>query len=661
MSSSPETNAGIDSIMVEDRVFFPPESLSRDAHVKSLDEYQRLYKKSIEDPEQFWGDVASQLDWIQKWSKVLDWNPPYAKWFVGGKLNAASNCLDRQIALGRADKTAIIWEGETVEGELSAGEVRKITYAQLNEQVNRFANGLRDLGIAKGDCVTIYMPLVPEAVVAILACARIGAPHSVIFGGFSSQAILDRIEDAKSNWIITADAGRRRGQIVPLKANVDEAVAKTQRIKKVIVLKHAGNDVSMQEGRDLWWSDVVADQSTQCPAEAMDAEDLLFVLYTSGSTGKPKGIMHSTAGYLVGSYITTKYIFDLHEQDIYWCTADVGWITGHSYVVYGPLSNGATVFMYEGAPTFPDFGRFWSMIQRHKITILYTAPTAIRAFMSAGREIPDKYDMTSLRVLGTVGEPINPEAWMWYQQVIGGGRCPIVDTWWQTETGAIMISPLPGAIPTKPGTASLPFFGIEPAVVDHEGNDLPPNKGGLLVIRRPWPAMLRGILNDPDRYIRQYWTEVKGCYFTGDGARRDNDGYFWLMGRVDDVINVAGHRLGTAEIESALVAHDAVTEAAVVPIPHKIKGTGIAAFVTLEIGRKPSEELKIELTNWVAKQIGAIAKPDHIRFADSLPKTRSGKIMRRLLKELAANGKVSGDVTTLEDLNVLAKLKQQED
>ena len=661
MSSSPETNAGIDSIMVEDRVFFPPESLSRDAHVKSLDEYQRLYKKSIEDPERFWGDVASQLDWIQKWSKVLDWNPPYAKWFVGGKLNAASNCLDRQIALGRADKTAIIWEGETVEGELSAGEVRKITYAQLNEQVNRFANGLRDLGIAKGDCVTIYMPLVPEAVVAILACARIGAPHSVIFGGFSSQAILDRIEDAKSNWIITADAGRRRGQIVPLKANVDEAVAKTQRIKKVIVLKHAGNDVSMQEGRDLWWSDVVADQSTQCPAEAMDAEDLLFVLYTSGSTGKPKGIMHSTAGYLVGSYITTKYIFDLHEQDIYWCTADVGWITGHSYVVYGPLSNGATVFMYEGAPTFPDFGRFWSMIQRHKITILYTAPTAIRAFMSAGREIPDKYDMTSLRVLGTVGEPINPEAWMWYQQVIGGGRCPIVDTWWQTETGAIMISPLPGAIPTKPGTASLPFFGIEPAVVDHEGNDLPPNKGGLLVIRRPWPAMLRGILNDPDRYIRQYWTEVKGCYFTGDGARRDNDGYFWLMGRVDDVINVAGHRLGTAEIESALVAHDAVTEAAVVPIPHKIKGTGIAAFVTLEIGRKPSEELKIELTNWVAKQIGAIAKPDHIRFADSLPKTRSGKIMRRLLKELAANGKVSGDVTTLEDLNVLAKLKQQED
>lgn len=660
MSSLPESHVGIDSIMVEDRVFFPPESLSADAHVKSLNEYQRLYKRSIEDPEEFWGGVASQLDWTQKWSKVLDWTPPYAKWFVGGKLNAASNCLERQVALGRGDKTAIIWEGETVKGELSAGETRKITYAQLTEQVSRFANGLRAIGIAKGDCVTIYMPLVPEAIVAMLACARIGAPHSVIFGGFSSQAILDRIQDAKSNWVITADGSHRRGLIVPLKANVDEALAKTSLINKVIVLKHAENSVSMQDGRDVWWSDVIAGQSSICPAEPMDAEDLLFVLYTSGSTGKPKGIMHSTGGYLVGSYITTKYVFDLHEQDIYWCTADVGWITGHSYVVYGPLSNGATIFMYEGAPTFPDHGRFWSMIQRHKITILYTAPTAIRAFMCAGREIPDKYDMSSLRVLGTVGEPINPEAWMWYQQVIGGSRCPIVDTWWQTETGSIMISPLPGAIPTKPGTASLPFFGIEPAVVDHEGNDLPPNKGGLLVIRRPWPSMLRGILNDPDRYVRQYWTEVKDCYFTGDGARRDNDGYFWLMGRVDDVINVAGHRLGTAEIESALVAHDAVTEAAVVPIPHKIKGTGIAAFVTLEAGRKPSEQLKIELTNWVGKQIGAIAKPDHIRFADSLPKTRSGKIMRRLLKELAGSGEVSGDVTTLEDLNVLAKLKQQE-
>ncbi len=663
MSSVPATtsHAGIDSVLNEDRVFPPPETFAKSAHIKSFDEYKRIYQQSIENPEQFWAGIASELKWIKPWSKVLEWNPPYARWFEGGQLNVAENCLDRQIALGRGDKVAIVWEGEPVKSDLSAGEVRKITYSQLADAVNRFANGLKAQGIRRGDRVTIYMPMVPEAVVAMLACARIGATHSVIFGGFASHAILDRVEDARSHYVITADGGNRRGSIVPLKANVDEALKQTSLVKKVIVLKHTGNEINMEAGRDIWWSDVIAGQSADCPPEPMESEDLLFILYTSGSTGKPKGIMHSTAGFLVGTYITTKYVFDLHEDDLYWCTADIGWITGHSYVVYGPLANGATVFMYEGAPNFPDFGRFWSMIQRHKITILYTAPTAIRAFMRAGREIPDKYDLSSLRLLGTVGEPINPEAWMWYQQVIGDGRCPIVDTWWQTETGAIMISPLPGAIATKPGTATLPFFGIEPAVVDRDGNELPTNKGGLLVVRKPWPSMLRGILNDPDRYVRQYWSEVKDCYFTGDGARRDNDGYFWLMGRVDDVINVAGHRLGTAEIESALVAHDAVAEAAVVPMPHEIKGTGIAAFVTLEAGRKPSEELKKELINWVGQQIGPIAKPDQIRFAEALPKTRSGKIMRRLLKELAHDGEVRGDITTLEDLNVLAKLRQQEE
>ena len=650
----------IDSIMVENRIFPPPGELAKSAHIKDMEQYKRMYQESIQDPEKFWGKVAGELDWSQKWSKVLDWKLPDAKWFVDGKTNASVNCIDRQIRLGRGGKTAILWEGEPVKGENSAGEVRKITYQQLGEMVNQFANGMRKLGIGKGDRVTIYMPMVPEAAVAILACARIGAPHSVIFGGFSSQAIIDRVEDAKSQFIITADGGFRRGQIVPLKANVDEALSKLPQVQKVIVLKRTGQEIPMKAGRDLWWSDVIAGQSTTCSPEPMDSEDLLFVLYTSGSTGKPKGIIHTTGGFLVGTYLTTKYVFDLQENDIYWCTADIGWVTGHSYIIYGPLQNGATVFMYEGAPNFPDFGRFWSMIQRHKITVFYTAPTAIRAFMRAGREIPDKYDMSSLRVLGSVGEPINPEAWMWYHQVIGDSRCPIVDTWWQTETGMIMITPLPGATPLKPGTATLPFFGVEAAVVDRDGTELPPNKGGLLVIKKPWPAMLRGILNDPDRFMRQYWTDVKGTYFTGDGARRDSDGYFWLMGRVDDVINVAGHRLGTAEIESALVAHLMVAEAAVVPIPHEIKGTGIAAFVTLESGRKPTEQLKLELINWVGKQIGSIAKPDQIRFTDALPKTRSGKIMRRLLKELAASGDVKGDVTTLEDIGTLTRLKEKE-
>jgi acetyl-CoA synthetase len=495
----------------------------------------------------------------------------------------------------------------------------------------------------------------------MLACAKIGAPHSVIFGGFSSQAIADRVEDAQSHYLITADGGYRRGHIVELKKNVDEALTKTSLVKKVIVLRHAGQAIPWTEGRDVWWDSILAGASESSPAEPMDSEDLLFVLYTSGSTGKPKGIQHTTGGYMVGCYLTTRYVFDLHEEDVYWCTADVGWITGHSYVVYGPLANGATTLMYEGAPNYPDFGRFWDIIERHQVSIFYTAPTAIRAFMKAGRELADRHDLSSLRLLGTVGEPINPEAWMWYHQVIGHGRCPIVDTWWQTETGAIMITPLPGVTPTKPGTATLPFFGVDAAIVDREGRELPHNQGGLLVIRKPWPSMLRGIFNDPDRYVRQYWSDVPGFYFTGDGARRDDDGYFWIMGRVDDVLNVSGHRLGTAEIESALVSHEAVAEAAVVGVPHEMKGQGVAAFVTLKAGRSPSEELKKQLMETVVKAIGAIARPDQIRFTEALPKTRSGKIMRRLLKELAGTGEVRGDVTTLEDFNVIARLKQSDE
>ncbi len=513
----------------------------------------------------------------------------------------------------------------------------------------------------KGDRVTIYMPMVPEAAVAMLACARLGAAHSVIFGGFSSQAIADRVEDAKSDIIITADGGWRRGSVVPLKANVDEALTKTDLVKTVVVLERTGSPISMVAGRDVAWKDVIAGQSTDCPAEQMDAEDLLFVLYTSGSTGKPKGIIHTTGGYMLGTYLTTKYVFDLQDSDIYWCTADVGWITGHSYTVYGPMCNGATVMMYEGAPNFPDFSRFWSIIERHKVTIFYTAPTAIRAFMRAGRQFADKHNLSSLRLLGTVGEPINPEAWMWYSEVVGEKKCPIVDTWWQTETGMIMITPLPGVTATKPGTATLPFFGVDAAIVDRTGKELGPNQGGLLVIRKPWPSMLRGIFNDPDRYKRQYWSDVPGMYFTGDGARRDNDGYFWIMGRIDDVLNVSGHRLGTAEVESAIVSHESVAEAAVVGMPHELKGQGIAAFVTLRSGCKPSDDLKKELVNVVRKQIGALATPDQIRFTDSLPKTRSGKIMRRLLKELAGSGDVKGDVTTLEDFTVIAKLKEQDE
>jgi acetyl-CoA synthetase len=657
----------IESTLQEHRVFPPPAEFAARARIKSRAEYDRLYKQSIEDPDTFWSNVAKDLHWFKKWDKVLDWKIPNAKWFVNGKTNVAYNCLDHQVEIGNGDKTAILWEGELEDEPGQGGQVRKLTYRYLRDEVSRFANGLKKLGIKKGDVVTIYMPMVPEAAIAMLACARIGAPHSVIFGGFSSQAIADRVTDAKSHYVITADGGYRRGKVVPLKQNVDDGLDKAPGVKKVIVYKHVGDaphggeKINWVEGRDIWWEDVIAGQNTECPAEPMDAEDLLFVLYTSGSTGKPKGIVHTTGGYMVNSYLTTREVFDLRDGDVYWCTADVGWITGHSYVVYGPMCNGTTTFMYEGAPNHPDFGRFWAMVQRHKVSVFYTAPTAIRAFMRAGRELPDKYDLSSLRLLGTVGEPINPEAWMWYRQVIGHEKCPIVDTWWQTETGCIMITPLPGATPTKPGTATLPFFGIDAAILDRDGKEQPANTGGLLCVRKPWPSMLRGIFNDPDRYVKQYWSDVPGAYFSGDGARRDKDGYFWIMGRVDDVINVSGHRLGTMEIESALVAHVAVAEAAVVGMPHELKGQGIAAFVTLEAGREPSEALQKELTAWVAKQIGALARPDQVRFAEGLPKTRSGKIMRRLLKELATSGDIKGDTTTLEDFSVIARLKEKDE
>ncbi|HEV8378251.1 MAG TPA: acetate--CoA ligase [Tepidisphaeraceae bacterium] len=663
--STAHTN--IESLQQENRVFAPPAHLAKRAWIKSRQQYDQMYRESIDQPEKFWERIASELHWFKRWEKVLEWKPPYAKWFLGAKTNISYNCLDAQIDRGRGEKTAILWEGEPLDASSNQPEIRKISYRQLRDDVCRFANGLKKLGVKKGDRVTIYMPMAPEAAVAMLACARLGAAHSVIFGGFSSQAIADRVEDAESSIVITADGGHRRGHIVALKNNVDEAMTKTSRIKTVVVLKRTGQSINMQSGRDVWWHDAIAGQSTTCPAEQMDAEDLLFVLYTSGSTGKPKGIIHTTGGYMVGTYITTKYVFDLHDADaegpadVYWCTADVGWITGHSYVVYGPLANGATTLMYEGAPNFPDFSRFWAIIERHKVTVFYTAPTAIRAFMRCGRELADKHDLSSLRILGTVGEPINPEAWMWYREVIGGGRCPIVDTWWQTETGEIMITPLPAVTPTKPGTATLPFFGVDAAITDRSGKELGPNQGGLLVIRKPWPSMLRGIFRDADRYVKQYWSDVPGFYFTGDGARRDENGYFWIMGRVDDVLNVSGHRLGTAEIESALVAHASVAEAAVVGMPHELKGQGVAAFVTVKSGIKPNDALKKELIDHVAKQIGSLAKPDQIRFTESLPKTRSGKIMRRLLKELAAGGEVKGDTTTLEDFSVIARLKEQDE
>ena len=645
----------IESHLIEERVFDPPQAFSSEAHVKSLEEYKRKYRQSIEDPDSFWSQEASELTWHKSWSDVCQWQPPFAKWFCGGEINVSENCVDRHLDGPRRNKAAIIWEGEP-------GDTRTLTYQQLHREVCRFANVLIKNRIGEGDRVIVYMPMVPEAAIAMLACARIGAVHSVIFGGFSAESIRDRVSDSGATAVITSDGGYRRGKVVPLKANVDEALSGENTIKRVIVLERTKNEVTMESGRDVWWHDEIADISAVCPPKGFDSEHPLFILYTSGSTGKPKGILHTSGGYLTGAYATSKYIFDLKENDIYWCTADVGWITGHSYIVYGPLANGATVMMYEGAPNHPGPDRFWQIIEDYKVSVLYTAPTAIRAFIKWGDHHPEGHDLSSLRLLGTVGEPINPEAWMWYHEKIGGGRCPIVDTWWQTETGGIMISPIPGATPTKPGTATLPFFGIDAAILDEEGNEVGPNEGGKLVIRKPWPSMLRTIYGDEQRYKDTYWSEYENIYLAGDGARRDEDGYFWIVGRLDDVLNVSGHRLGTAEIESALVSHETVAEAAVVGRPDEIKGQGVVAFVTVVEGVEANPELRDALRAHVGKVIGAIAKPDSIRFTAALPKTRSGKIMRRLLKEICSGtGAISGDTTTLEDFSVVASLQQDDE
>ena len=644
----------IESILNESRVFPPPADFAADAEIKSFDEYERIYAEAAADPSAFWEKQAQKLDWFEKWTTVLEWNEPFAKWFVGGKLNVAHNCLDRHLGTWRRNKAAIIWEGET-------GEIKTITYLQLHQEVSRFANVLKKLGVESGDRVALYMPLVPALAVAMLACARIGATHTVVFGGFSADAIRDRVNDGQCKLIVTADGGYRRGAEIRLKDIVDEAAAQCPSVKDVVVFQRTNSKISMRPGRDHWWHELTKTVETDCPAEPLDSEHPLYILYTSGTTGKPKGILHTTGGYLTQVAYTTQIVFDLKDNDIYWCTADIGWVTGHSYVVYGPLANGATVFMYEGAPNHPAPDRFWDMIQRHKINILYTAPTAVRAFIKWGEQYPLKHDLSSLRLLGTVGEPINPEAWMWYHQVIGKGRCPIVDTWWQTETGSIMISPLPGATPTVPGTATRPLPGVIVDIVTKAGKPVGQNEGGYLVIKHPWPSMLRTLWGDDERYKQAYWSEIPGSYFAGDGARRDDLGNYWIMGRVDDVINVSGHRLGTAEVESALVSHEAVAEAAVVGRPDELKGQAISAFVTLEGGRKGNDELKQELRAHVAKEIGSLAKPDDIRFTDALPKTRSGKIMRRLLRELASSGQVAGDVTTLEDFTVLEKLREDEE
>jgi acetyl-CoA synthetase len=643
----------ITSVLSEARVFPPPAEFSRRAHIRSMEDYRRLWDEAAKDPEAYWGARArEELYWKEPFRTVLEWKPPHARWFIEGRTNLAYNCLDRHLPKLK-DKPAILFEGEP-------GDRRRITYGELSVAVNRLANGLKSLGVRKGDRVGIYLPMVPEAAVAMLACARIGAVHSVVFGGFSAEALQERMNDAGAKVLLTADGGWRKGAVVPLKKNVDAALPNMRTVEKVVVLRRTGD--SLQLGpKDVSWEELVRGQSETCEPEWVESEHPLFILYTSGSTGKPKGVLHTTAGYAVSVSLTTRWVFDLREDDIYWCTADVGWVTGHSYVVYGPMMNGVTTVLYEGAPTQPGPDRFWEIIARYKATILYTAPTAIRAFMRLGEEHPRKHDMSSLRLLGSVGEPINPEAWMWYRDVIGGGRCPVVDTWWQTETGGIMISPLPGATPTKPGSATFPLPGIHAEILDRQGNPVPKGQGGLLFVTRPWPSMLRTVYGDPERYVKTYFSELPGRYFTGDGARTDADGYFWLMGRVDDVVNVAGHRLGTAEVESALVAHPRIAEAAVVGRPDELKGTALVAFVTLKKGTEPSAELKKELATHVTKEIGAIARPDEIRFAEGLPKTRSGKIMRRLLRDVAAGKQTTQDTTTLEDLSVLAALRQDEE
>jgi len=641
----------------EHRKFRPSAEFKAQANLGSDAVYKRLYAESVNSPEKFWDKQAKEhLVWRKPYKKVLKWEPPHAQWFLGGKLNVSENCIDRHLGTARENKAALIFEGEP-------GDVRTITYKQLHFHVCRWANYFQNIGVGEGDRVAIYMPMIPEAVIAMLACARVGAVHTVIFGGFSAEAIKDRINDCRAKLVITADGGWRRGKIIELKANVDRAVEGTPTVQTVLVVKRCGNEVNMKEGRDVWWRDAWEGAPNQHKAKAFDAEHPLFILYTSGSTGKPKGVLHTSAGYLLGAKLSSHYVFDLKENDRYFCSADIGWITGHSYVVYGLMSNGATVFIYEGAPNQPEPDRFWQMIDRHGLTILYTAPTAIRAFMRWGDNYVLRHRLDSLRLLGSVGEPINPEAWMWYHTLIGKKKCPIVDTWWQTETGCIMITPLPGVTATTPGSATRPFFGVVPKVVDEKCNEVPRNSGGKLVITKPWPSMLRTLWGDDDRYVRQYFSEFPGrpeIYFTGDGARQDKDGYFWIVGRIDDVLNVSGHRIGTAEIESALVSHPAVAEAAAVGRPDELKGQALVVFVTVKQGVTADEALKEQLLEAVGKEIGSLAKPDSIRFAAGLPKTRSGKIMRRILKEIAAGGEVKGDTTTLEDFSVVTALQADE-
>ena len=648
-----ETQA-IEALLKENRSFPPPEDFARRANLND----PGIYTRAAEDPEAFWADVARELDWFRPWERVLEWNIPFAKWFLGGRLNACYNCVDRHVRTARRNKAAIVWEGEN-------GESRVLTYWDLYREVNRFASVLREhFGIRKGDRVCIYMPMVPELPIAMLACARIGAVHTVVFGGFSAESLKERINDCQCRLVITADGGYRRGTVIPLKRSVDEALQECPSVEGVVVVRRLGMGLTdatfthMQEVRDHWWHRVIEDVSPRSECEPMDSEDLLFILYTSGSTGKPKGIVHTTGGYLTGVYATTKWVFDIKEEDVFWCTADCGWVTGHSYLVYGPLANGATIVMYEGAPDFPDRDRFWAICEKYGVTVFYTAPTAIRAFMKWGTHHVEKHDLSTLRLIGSVGEPINPEAWMWYHQNIGGGRCPVVDTWWQTETGHILISPLPGITTTRPGSATFPLPGIEADVVDQAGNSVPPGGGGYLVLKRPWPGMLRGLYGDPERYREVYWSRYGTMYFAGDGAKRDEDGYFWLLGRVDDVMNVAGHRISTMEVESALVDHPAVAEAAVIGKHHDLKGQAIAAFVTVKDGFKAGGELQDELKEHVVRKIGAISRPDDIIFTSELPKTRSGKIMRRLLRDIA-EGRALGDTTTLADPNVVAMLRER--
>ncbi len=635
-------------LLKEKRAFSPRKEFVEKAHIKS----DSVYKKAERNREAFWEGFAKELHWYKKWKKVLDWKAPHSKWFVGGKINVSYNCLDRHITTTRKNKAAIIWEGEP-------GDSSVLTYWDLYREVNKFANVLKRLGVRKGDRVTIYLPMIPEAVIAMLACARIGAPHSVVFGGFSADSLRDRINDSQAKVLITSDGGYRRGMVVPLKKNADEALLGAPSIEKVVVVRRVGEkgEIEMKEKRDLWWHDLMEDAPQYCEPEEMDSEDMLYILYTSGTTGKPKGIVHTTGGYLVGVYATTKWVFDLKEGDTYWCTADIGWVTGHSYIVYGPLANGATSLMYEGAPDYPDRDRFWEVVEKYGVSIFYTAPTAIRAFMKWGEEYPKKHNLSSLRLLGSVGEPINPEAWMWYYVNIGNKRCPIVDTWWQTETGMILITPLPGVTKLKPGSATRPFPGIEADVVDENGNSIKVG-AGYLVLKSPWPAMLRTIYGDPERYVQQYWSRFPNMYFTGDGAKRDKDGYLWLLGRVDDVMNIAGHRVSTMEVESALVDHPSVAEAAVIGKAHELKGQAISAFVTLKEGIQSNSGLIDELKAHVAKKIGAIARPDDIIFSAELPKTRSGKIMRRLLRDIA-EGRALGDTTTLADPAVVRQLKDK--